>query len=672
MKINKRECRKFADPGISMNRNHGLLHAAEVKYIVRTAVKNIGGKRLLVLYIYSREQAAEGIFQPVWTMFQSRTEHITLSYREDGSTRWSKASFCNLERDYDFSRHCAFYTVRDEERVIRFCRQGKCRGFTSLYHLQSDIREKKQRELKQKKEEKILVRMKPVPALPRNIRKIIDREIMPHYLFYTYNRKRKDMEGFCSACNTEVKVTDARHNQKGLCPVCKAKVIFKSRGKRGNICDRETLQVIQRISENEIIVRFLKIHYQFGEERHPYKSVYENARTFLCWNEEGKTSEERFYYSYGGRDSLTPWKPGTRPVFNQWRYNFEADQAGFLYERNLDQVLRGSPWQYSQLKEFYLADREPLYVISYLAKYERYPMLEYLVRLRLWRLAEDVVFGSHYYGSSDSAFNPNGKNLKEVLGLDKSYVPLLQRVNPGLGQMKLIKSLLHAKVELNEGLLRWCGDCGISRTENVLVPLKHMTPHKMMRYVNEQYAKLRRKNPYQSSGYYKVEDVLTDYRDYLCMSEGLELDLKNSFVLFPTDLKKAHDKVNDISDKEQALVYDRQIQKQFEELNEQYHFVKYGFAVLLPHTAKEILEEGQNLHHCVGSYVKKVVKRESTILFVRKAGEQDKSLCTVEIHNGELVQARCYKNEPPSPAIRKFLDIWKKKVLHASELTVAA
>ncbi len=63
MKINKRECRKFADPELKMNQNHGLLHAEEVKYIVRTSVKNIGGKRLLVLYIYLREQAAAGNFK---------------------------------------------------------------------------------------------------------------------------------------------------------------------------------------------------------------------------------------------------------------------------------------------------------------------------------------------------------------------------------------------------------------------------------------------------------------------------------------------------------------------------------------------------------------------------------------------------------------------------------
>ena len=608
MKINKRECRKFADPGFKMNQNHGLLHAEKVKYIVRTSVKNIGGKRLLVLYIYLREQAAAGNFKPVLTMFQSRTEYVTLCRREDGGTRWSAAAFCNLQRDYDFSRQCAFYMAGDEERVTKFCKRKAAKGFISLYHLQSDISEKRQRERKLKKEKEIRERMKTVPALPRNIRKMID---------------------------------------------------------------RDTLQVIQRTSGNEIVVRFLKSYSQYGDERKPYISVYENARTFLSWDDTGNISEECYYYSYGNGNSLTPWQPGSRPVFSRWQYNFEADQTGFLYEKNLDKVLKGSPWQYSQLKEFYLAEKEPLYAIQYLVRYNRYPMLEYLVKLHLYRLAESVAYDNHYY-SSNSGFNPKGKNLKEVLGLDKSHLPLLQRINPGLGQMKLIKALIHANVELDEELLRWCGNYSISRSENILVPLKHMTPYKLMKYVNEQYAKFCKISPYQSGGYYKMEDILTDYRDYLCMSEGLELDLKNSFVLFPADLKKAHDKVNDISDKEQALVYDRQIQKQFEEMNQQYHFVKYGFAILLPHTAKEILEEGQNLHHCVGSYVKKVVKRESTILFVRKASEQSKSLCTVEIQNGELAQARCYGNQSPSPAVRRFLDVWEKEILHAPALAAAA
>ena len=78
--------------GIKNEQEPRAAHAEEVKYIVRTAVKNIGGKRLLVLYIYLREQAAAGNFKPVLTMFQSRTEYITLACREDGSTYWPKAA----------------------------------------------------------------------------------------------------------------------------------------------------------------------------------------------------------------------------------------------------------------------------------------------------------------------------------------------------------------------------------------------------------------------------------------------------------------------------------------------------------------------------------------------------------------------------------------------------
>ena len=52
MRINKRECRKFADPGLKMNRNHGLLHTEKVKYIVRTAIKNIGGQKAFLAAVF--------------------------------------------------------------------------------------------------------------------------------------------------------------------------------------------------------------------------------------------------------------------------------------------------------------------------------------------------------------------------------------------------------------------------------------------------------------------------------------------------------------------------------------------------------------------------------------------------------------------------------------------
>ena len=64
MKIDKRKCRKYAEVGLKMNRNCGMLHAEGIKHIIRTAVKNIGGHRMLVMYVYPREKAASGAFTP--------------------------------------------------------------------------------------------------------------------------------------------------------------------------------------------------------------------------------------------------------------------------------------------------------------------------------------------------------------------------------------------------------------------------------------------------------------------------------------------------------------------------------------------------------------------------------------------------------------------------------
>ena len=139
MKINKRRCRESVKANWTMDKNNGLLYAEQIKYILRTVVKNIGGKRLLVIYVYSRQQAAAGNFCPQWVIFQSRTEYITLAYKEDGSYYWRTASFENLEGSYSCSNYCAFYTVEDEARVKAYCKNNKEKGLWCLDAMQREI-----------------------------------------------------------------------------------------------------------------------------------------------------------------------------------------------------------------------------------------------------------------------------------------------------------------------------------------------------------------------------------------------------------------------------------------------------------------------------------------------------------------------------------------------------
>lgn len=76
--MNKRVLRKFAIPSSRPNPKNGIFCADQVKYVVRTAIKNIDHQRTLVLYIYAKESVLAGNHNPRWTMFQQKGGYITL------------------------------------------------------------------------------------------------------------------------------------------------------------------------------------------------------------------------------------------------------------------------------------------------------------------------------------------------------------------------------------------------------------------------------------------------------------------------------------------------------------------------------------------------------------------------------------------------------------------
>lgn len=667
--MNKRALRKFPVPNRKLNLNSGVFRAEQIEYIIYTEVKNIARRRTLVIYVYDKMKALSGDFIPRWTVFQTKEEYITLC-RDEKGTRWQKAKFESLCMDWRFTGKCAFYSFADEERVTNFFKIKDRKGFSSLNYAQERIFERRQREADIRNQRMIAQRMKVIGALPRDIKRFMYRETLPHYIFYDYQKNRKPIKGYCTACKHEVEIKNAKYNARGICPRCKTPITFKSRGRRGNLFNRSTAQVIQRVGENEIALRIIKAYCRFREKDVPEFGVYENARTMIRWEGNKINVLDNFYYSYI-KNRITPWRRGERPVFSRHVYNYEADRCGFLYHRDLDEELRGTPWQYSALKEYYSADPTPLDVVPYLKKYLYRPMLEYLVKLRLIRLATYAVYGEigrYLYGNR--VLNEDGKNVSEVLGVGKSYLPLLQEVNPGGKLFMLIKAMLEDHIQPDKALLKWCSENGIWDKEQITVPLRFMTKHKLIRYATEQFETYR-KTSYLSPGYYSMSYMLSDYVDYLSMSETLGHDMKSSFVLYPNNLKEAHDRVNDLKKAETEKAYDRKIAGMFGDLQKRYSFKKLGFMVVPPRSSKEIIREGDKLHHCVGQYVQRVIKNDCIILFIRKSNAPKTPYCTVELKNGAVVQARVQNNELPPPEVNKFIKLWEKNVLYAPDRTAA-
>ena len=170
--LKKRKCQKFADPDLKMAWNNGLLHAEQVDYIIRSAIKIISHHKTLILYIYPRLRAVQGNFRPLWAVFQGKDDYVTLELecREDGSFRWRTAAFQNLGEDWTFTRKCAFYSAKDEGRVIRYLKSDSSSGIKALTSFQSNILENRRRERRKNREKEIVSRMECVPALPRNLK----------------------------------------------------------------------------------------------------------------------------------------------------------------------------------------------------------------------------------------------------------------------------------------------------------------------------------------------------------------------------------------------------------------------------------------------------------------------------------------------------------------------
>lgn len=666
-KIDKRACRKFAMPELEFNLNEGVLHVESCPYIIRTAVRNIAGQRILVLYIYQRESILAGSIKPRWVMFHSRDDFATLSFREDAKATWQCSTLGSLDRIGGFDSKCAFYRQQDESRVARFC---KCeRGAISMLgYLQRLISYRKELERKWKKQRAIIDRMKYVPVLPRDLKGFIHREVMPQYIFYDYQRKAPG-HAYCTACRHEVRIAAAKHNTSGLCPRCKKKITFKCRGRRGRIFDRETVQVLQKAEGNGLVLRIIKVYRSFADSDIPnHFEIWENARQFITLSSSGQCSVDAYYYHYKAGYDLTPWCNGYRPVFDRWKYNFTADMSGVLYQRNLSDTLKDTPWAYSQLEAFSgIASFSG--VATFLSAYIKRPKIEHLIKMKLYRLVSGIIYGGYSY-SALQAINFNGENMRAILGIDRPYFPLLRELNPSIDQLHLIRQLLQADHKPSTEQIKWFIASKISNADAAKELLAHMSVHKLQRYVEQQFAP-EDEAALKRVDYYKMNTLITDYHDYLCMCKELQYDVKNSFILFPRELKAAHDSVAKTLKDKRTAEHEKAIAGSFDEWQKRYQYQGKELMMIPPHSAKEIVDEGAALHHCVRLYVKNVAEKKSVILFVRSVDEPDKSLCTVEVKDGQVTQARGFDNEEPPAQIAAFIERWKRQVLCAADKTAA-
>lgn len=148
--------------------------------------------------------------------------------------------------------------------------------------------------------------------------------------------------------------------------------------------------------------------------------------------------------------------------------------------------------------------------------------------------------------------------------------------------------------------------------------------------------------------------------------------MKSTFVLFPKNLNQAHDEVTVLIEYEENKEHDKAIEDMREELEHLYRFNDRKYCVLIPESAKQIVHESISLRHCVKSYIARVAKKETVILFVREIENPDKPFYTLEVKDMKIVQCRGYSNKDKTKDVEKFVGKFKRaKLLSESKVKSA-
>lgn len=685
--MNKRECSKVARPKATEDMIL-LAEQVEEKYLVTTKIIDILGEKILLLNFFERSQLVEKKTGAAFRTFISNTDYITQDL-EVTRTKWKTACFCNMfgwywsgSDKYDIK----FVSNQDYQNLSQYMKKYHKNidsdVWDAVIRFQNEVMDHRLAERHKKVTDKIDKKMEIVPKEPKGFHNWTHDKAMAdkRYLIYKTGMKRH-LTGYCTGCKKEVKidtrVTKPRNKQHGKCPACGSEVTFIPKGyfpkyKR----DSKWVCLVQRV-QSGIVTRYFHANLEIQRDN-KFKESFSIRERYRVFYEEDKKELKRDAYEWDVYKQRGPcrWCPiDTISLHN-----------AVLYTENLPQEFIGTIFQYCAA-DLYQKKKgcEPIPIFQYLEHYPTNKYLEYFVKVGLLNLTNDVL--TKYVDS----LNTSEKTPTEILDMPKEYIKTLTEIDGTNGEYLLLKQCAADKVIPNAKDIQQYHKRFGGNDEMLGVINTHMRIGEFVRYMDKQKKKFmnQKEDSCCHMGtmyriyYSKEEKEREEYRnlghdwmDYISWCTKLKYDMQDKYVLLPPDLKKAHDRVmkeyqthKDELERKRLAELERQMKKILGE-SKNYAAMEMKtkkLMIVTPRNGEDIRAEGRILHHCVGSYVERVAKGETMILFVRKVDEPEKPYFTLEYKDGKVIQCRGKKNCSMSEDVQAFVQAFEKKMQAADQ-----
>lgn len=497
--------------------------------------------------------------------------------------------------------------------------------------------------------------------------------LFPNYLFYKA-LPNGDREFHCTHCRREFtksrlartvtpedrKLMTANHGDLARCPLCGAVVTVKSLGKskqRKKLWHREKAVVLHAVNHDRVEARCYFAERDYEPCLTPETELTEKSRYLLTPGSAVKYRPEDHNSDFYSVSKIYEPFPNTAMFYGIDEgyevFGLNRLESTFLKYNQLDSYISYDAQHYAG--HIYKAP-----IMKYLSYFAIYPQLEMLQKLGHSDIVRKLVNKNlnslpyvNWKAQSITDFfkmsKQEYKSFKENGGTFK-LLSLAYFIRPGKSCLDFEKANTYLKKFGSQKKFKRFSDsledCGIPLSDGIKYVLKN-------------------------------ERDYVEYTDYLHMAVALGYDLKVHNVAFPKNLKAAHDNAASaeramLEEKRTAELKEkeRKAVKYLEKYEKQYSFTNGEYTIIIPHTVKEITDEGKNMNHCVGGYAGRHMEGTLTILFLRMSAKPDKSLYTIEMHGKTLTQVQGYNNRTPlTPEAKAFFDMWLAWVNGGSKRT---
>ena len=478
------------------------------------------------------------------------------------------------------------------------------------------------------------------PSHPDTERSFRDECIAHKFLIYD-GKKNKAV---CTNCGYEWDIAPGEysrmHGLKDVCPCCKEELVCVSAGRgRRSYEEQHRLMTFASdgknlwIVQNDVLVSFV----EFGEAQ-IYRSMSEVFKISADEQRHWRYSEG-WWGSVARWDELKTFNPAPLPhvmyCASKWSQH--------IFREGFEEILQNSDCRFLAGEDLEKALGWPS-VATWIALQMRYPALELLRKGGYDKLARQRLTG---YGNYRNAINIRGTSIEKALRLPKKWTKALRRADISETiTSKELKEFQKADDKLKQAAIdSWDAYTMLITSyraeEYMLAIRKHTSIEKYLYYMGGQ----RTHDP-------------TMFVDYIESAYLLGWDLRRKSVLFPPDLKRAHDEATALRDMEKNAEKDKKIRMHAIDIDYQIH----NLIALPAMSQQELNNESSALSHCVKTYGDRVADGKTLIYFVRRASLPDEPYYTLEISpkDGHVVQCRGLKNCSMTDEVKEFKEGFEK------------